>query len=544
AARMRFARPIRWILASLDGQLVPFDIEGVQAGLMSRGHRFYAPEEFESTTLNQLITDLRARKVEPDPDKRRERIVDETQKVAGGTPYMTDALIDENVFLTEWPTAIAGEYREEFRELPEPVLITAMAKHEKMFPVRDAGGKLTTTFVFIRNSGEDDSVRNGAAWVLNARFNDAKFFFDEDKKHSLDDFLDKTSGILFQEKLGSVRLRADRLAKLAQEIARQTGADSDEVEAARLAGLFAKADLSTGLVSELSSLQGVIGGEYGRREGLPDPVCWAIASQYDLAKNPEATCPGSRTALRLIIADQLDKLAGYLGQGLTPSGSSDPYGLRRAATILIECAWLWPHPLPGYDDLLRLAIRNYEGVALDEDKALAAFAEVMASRYEALLPDARYDLLDAALRGRTPEDVGSPRLVKFRLRALESLAEDVPFIQTATRPLNIVSAAAKKGISFGSTFEGAGNLQSADGEALLMASEHQRSPIGQAVANEDDALLTRSLRALAEPITRFFDSTMVMAEDEQVRSARLTLLNLVSKQLLAAGDWSKVVIEG
>jgi glycyl-tRNA synthetase beta chain len=544
AARMRFARPIRWILASLGGQVVPFDIEGVQSGLQSRGHRFYAPDTFEATSLAQLVTDLRSRKVEPDPEVRRERIVEQTKQVAGGTPYMTDALIDENVFLTEWPTAIVGAYKEEFAELPEPVLITAMAKHEKMFPVRDAGGRLTTAFVFIRNSGEDETVRKGAAWVLNARFNDAKFFFDEDKKHSLQEFLDKTSGILFQEKLGSVRQRAERLAALAVQIAERTGADQQDQEAARLAGLYAKADLSTGLVSELASLQGIIGGEYARREGLPIEVCQAIAAQYDHAKITEANTPSGRTAIRLIMADQLDKLAGYLGQGLTPSGSSDPYGLRRAATILIEVAWLWHTPLPGYDELLRLALANYTDVELDEAKALSAFADLMATRYEAMLPEARYDLLDAALRARTPQDVGSPRQVKFRLRALERVADDIPFIQTATRPLNIVSAAAKKNIPFGDSHAEAQNVQSQDGEALLSAREHQESPVLHAVANEDDELLVRSLLTLAEPINRFFDSTMVMAEDEQVRFSRLTLLNLVSQQLIQAGDWSKIVIEG
>ncbi|RYG32274.1 glycine--tRNA ligase subunit beta, partial [bacterium] len=210
SSRMRFARPIRWILASFDGGAVNFEIEGVASGLESRGHRFYAPEPFSAPNAGKLMDELRARFVEPDPEERRKRILAGAPAVAEGIPDLPEALVDENVHLTEWPTAIRGEFPASFLELPEPVLVTAMAKHERMFPIRDAEGKLTNAFVFVRNSGEDDTVRRGAEWVLNARFNDARFFFDEDKKKTLDDFLAATETIVFQEKLGTVRKRADR----------------------------------------------------------------------------------------------------------------------------------------------------------------------------------------------------------------------------------------------------------------------------------------------------------------------------------------------
>ena len=339
--RMRFARPIRWILAAFDSHPISFEIDGIQAGIESRGHRFNYPENFVAKTFDQLVSQLRNREVEPDPAVRESRIREGALSVAGGKPDMPDALVDENVFLTEWPTAIEGAFRTEFLELPVPVLVIAMAKHEKMFPVRDDREQLTNKFVSIRNGGVDEVVKDGNAWVLNARFNDAKFFYDEDRKHSLQDFLEKTRAIVFQDKLGTVRQRAYRLAELGKKVASATGAGAEEQEMAEKAGLYAKADLPTGLVSELPALQGLIGGEYARREGLPDAVCWAIASHYDLARNPKVDCEGVRTAVRLSIADQLDKLVGYLGIGQAPSGSSDPYGLRRAATILIEaCASL------------------------------------------------------------------------------------------------------------------------------------------------------------------------------------------------------------
>jgi glycyl-tRNA synthetase beta chain len=548
AARMRFARPIRWIVALLDGQVVGFDVEGVASGNESRGHRFYSPDPFRVESLQQLLSELRQRHVEPDPEVRRERIVREAREVAAGEAQMEEALIEENVYLTEWPTAITGQFKEEFEELPEPVLVTAMAKHEKMFPVRDGAGSLTNRFVFIRNSGEDETVRKGSEWVLNARFNDAKFFLDEDKKHTLAQFLEKTSGILFQDKLGTVRQRADRLARLAEAIARETGGSEHEIRFARDAGMYAKADLSTGLVSELASLQGVIGGEYARREGMPEEVCWAIATQYDLGKNPSIETAGAKTAIRLLIADQLDKLAGYLGVGLAPSGSSDPFGLRRAATLIIEAVWLWPGTFPALDTLLQQAVELYEGqgVQLNRQAAVDSFADLLASRYEALLSDVRYDMLNAALGDRSIKAVASPKQVRFKLSTLERLVDDVPFVQTATRPINIVAAASKKDVPFGDRLSDGdrANLQSADGEELYTSATALEGLLEAAVVGENDEEAARLLLSLAVPINRFFDSTMVMAEEPEVRYARLTLLQMVTRLLLAPGDWSKIVIEG
>lgn len=550
ANRMRFARPIRWILATFGGQVVPFDVEGVLSGGESRGHRFYSPDPFPASSFDGLLQGLRERKVEPDPERRREAILSGAWKVADGVPDLPEALVDENTFLTEWPTAIQGSFRDEFSHLPTPVLVTAMAKHEKMFPVRDREGKLTNRFVFIRNSGEDDTVRSGCEWVLNARFNDAKFFYDEDAKSSLEDFLGRTETIVFQEKLGTVRRRADRLADLAEAVARATGTDEAEAAYASQAGLFAKADLASGLVGELTSLQGIIGGEYARREGFAEAVAHAIGTQYDPAKNSAPATAEERTAVRLLIADQLDKLAGYLGLGLEPSGSSDPYALRRAATILIEAAWNWPSALPDYLELFAVALEGYrkQGVELNETVATSALTGLFASRYASLLPDVRYDILNAALLTGATDGPTNPQRVRFRTRVLESLAADIPFVQTATRPLNIVKAAVTKGNEVGlvdplhSVEHSA--LESADGLLLLQTMSEQEAELRRAALEFNEGEVVRLLRRLADPINRFFDSTMVMAEQPDVRFARLTLLQGACLQLLEAGDFSQIVIEG
>ncbi len=550
SARMKFARPIRWILAAFGADVVSFHVESVESGLSSRGHRFYSPEPFQARTLAELVDGLRSRFVEPDAEIRRERIRRGSQDVSSGTPLLTEALVDENTYLTEWPTPIEGEFKVEYLSLPRPVLITAMAKHERMFPVQGAGGQLTNKFVFVRNSGEDDTVRVGNQWVLNARFNDARFFYTEDQKHTMEQFLERTSTIVFQEKLGNVRQRSDRISALAERISKLTGGDKDEQILARTAGLYCKADLSTGLVSELPSLQGVIGSEYARSEGMLEDVAWAISSHYDLGKNPNINSGGAKTAVRVTMADQLDKLAGYLGLGLEPSGSSDPFGLRRAATMLIEAAMMWAKPIPSFASLLTDAIQLYkkQGVELDEEAAQPALARIFASRYEALLPQVRYDILQAALLDSVPAEISMPRRVRMRIRCLEALAKEPLFVQTATRPLNIVAAARKKEVAFADenvlASVNADDLQSETGFTLLQALKLREDEVRKAVEEERAEDVISLSRALERPINDFFESTMIMAEEDNVRFARLSLANACTHQLLAAGDFSKLVVAG
>lgn len=537
SGRMRFARPIRWILAVYDGKPISFDVEGIAANDESRGHRFYAPESFRATTYDELLDGLMARKVEPNPREREATIREVAVRMASGDVEMPESLVAENVFLTEWPTPIEGSFRESYLELPEPVLVTAMAKHEKMFPVRK-GGKLTNKFIFVRNSGEDDVVRSGAEWVLNARFNDAKFFYDEDRKFTIEEFLNRTSAIVYQEKLGTIRQRADRLASLAEWIAEQTGGTGEEADFARQAGLYAKADLGTGLVSELASLQGIVGGEYAKRSGLPEAVCEGIANHYDLSKCGADT-PGARTGMRLLLADQVDKLAGYLGIGEIPSGSSDPFGLRRAATYCIEGTWTnWNLDFAG---LLGVAATLYatQGVEIDLDTVQQAAKSIFVGRYEALMGEHRYDVVAAAAM----EDYGmaalQPFMVLYRAELLGRLAQDTAFVQSATRPLNILKAALEKGEDVPDSLEGCRtSLNSPEAERLATVLDSFAVEPGS-----HDAHIA-SLKALAEPINSFFDSTMVMSKDSSERRARLALVRAASEALLTAGDLAKLVIEG
>ncbi|MBL8047521.1 MAG: glycine--tRNA ligase subunit beta [Chthonomonas sp.] len=518
ASRMRFARPIRWIVAVFDGQIVNFDIEGVVSGGESRGHRFYAPQPFPVRTGGQFIRDLEAHQVQPDAAKRRAMILAGAELAPTGCQVeWSDDLIDENVYLTEWPQPLLGNWSSDYLELPEDVLITAMAKHERMFPVRQGQGKLAPHFLWIRNSGEEDTVRGGNQWVLNARFNDAKFFFDEDKKYDLNHFLGMTEAMLFQDKLGTVRQRAERLEGFMDAT---IGGEN-----ARLAGRYAKADLTTGLVGELASLQGKVGGEYARREGLAAEVCDAIGIQY---VNP-ADAELSPLAAGLIAADQYDKLAGYLGIGVVPSGSSDPMGLRRAATYLISLGFA------GHlDDLrvgLEIALKEYQkqGIAVDPAAANQALMTILEGRYQAMV-DARYDILNAAL---TEQNMVRPARVLKAVEELTAFQASASNVETALRPVRIVNSTLEKGHTDWLAVEAITDaaLNSAEGSALL-AQLKQTQPGAAGIAS------------LCPAIHAFFESTMIMDDNADTRRARLSLAKGVRDKILEIGDLTKLVIEG
>jgi glycyl-tRNA synthetase beta chain len=538
---LRFSRPIRWILAAFDGKLVPMTIEGVASGVQSRGHRHRSPGTFEATSVEQLVEGLRQRFVEPDPDVRERAIREGALACSQGTPELSDSLVEENAFLGEWPEPLQGEFPGSYLELPEPVLVTVMAKHERFFPVRDSAGALTNRFVSVRHGGEEPVVREGNEWVVMARFNDARFFYDEDLKVTLEEFLERTAGMTFQEKLGSVRSRADRLADLAGFVAEWAGEDLAVQREASQAGRLAKADLTTGVVGELDELQGVVGGIYARREGQPEEVAVAIESQYDLTRLKELSALGTGPAFCLGLADQVDKLAGYLGVGFEPSGTSDPYGLRRAATVLIELVWAAPKALSSLDPLYERALSGYlgQGVAVDPAAAKIALRRLLRGRYEALLDEFRYDVRDGAIANE--DRLTAPRRVLFQARALAFLAHDADLIQTATRPANIVAAAQKKGLALDSGWPNLSDLESPEGENLAQAVKSQEAMAHAAAAAEDVEALADSFRPLARPINAFFDSTMVMVDDARVRDARLALLGRAADVFGLAGDFTRLV---
>lgn len=568
-SRMRFARPIRWMLACYNKQLIPFQVENVSSNLESRGHRFKAPSSFVAHTLDELTTQLRDHFVEPDPHVREMLIRKETASVASGLPMLPDELVEENVFLTEWPSALEGTFPKEYLELPESVLVTAMAKHQRFFPVYGAECRLLNKFISIRNGGAEETVRAGNEWVLMTRFKDADFFYQQDIKKSMDYFLEQTVRITFQDKLGTVRQRADRLSQLCEYIAQMEGEDPQVRQLAQKAGLYCKADLSSGLVSELPELQGVVGAEYATKQGSPEfplYVSLAISSHYNIQSALESAKESNNISIYVLVADQLDKLAGYLGINLAPSGSSDPYGLRRAVSYLIWSNYFGKHPKMSYLKFFEKALELYEnqGFQLNARDALNHIEALFLSRYRALIrvnkegefsyadpsqADATHtpccELIDGTFSEIKLPQLLDPASVLMRLRILHTSMADVQykgFIQAATRTINIVQAAKKKDIlpDLAHYNWSVKDLESESGVHLYQAFDAQKGHILDAVEHRNADQLLKALLLLEKPIHEFFESTLVMAEDEKVRNARLILLSGIAELILFAGDFSRV----
>ncbi len=518
AGRTRFSRPIRWIVALLDNEVVPFSIESVSSGKLSRGHRFLSPEEFE-VNPSPFLEELRKRFVEPEAQERRKTISEETLRLAPKA-VLDDDLLDENANLTEWPMPITGAFRDEFLALPKSVLVTAMAKHERFFPV-ESDGAVTTQFVSVTNGGEPDTVRAGNEWVLNARLNDALFFYEEDSRKSIEDFWEATERIVFQEKLGTIKQRSERLANLTEQIASGVyGANfiAEDNKEAREAGRLAKADLSTGLVSELPSLQGKVGAEYARKQGLSEEVCRAIELHYSHSDDALANA--------VMCADQADRLAGYLGIGEAPTGSSDPYALRKAATMLMQVSDI------SIPSLVRTAADEYEKQGFELQEFHDALQELLYGRFQALYPDIPYDALATAWQDGLAEPTGE---FLERARFVANLSSDIDFVRTAKRSGNIVEAAKKKGLKIADDVDS--SLHEHDEERALYEAYSEFESAGDL-----DRFLS-NLRKLTPLIDAYFDKVMVMVDDEKLRANRLWLLSKVNDLFQRLGDFSKIVIE-
>ena len=370
----RFIRPIRWIVALLDGDIVPFEIAGVRSGALTSGHRRLGAREIAITTADYEQR-LRDHYVILSAEERRNKISNE---LVGVKVKPDNGLLDTLVYLTEYPTPITGSFDPQFLELPEEVLITVMRHHQKYFSVEDTEGRLAPQFVAVMNIPSDPEgfVRRGNERVLRARFNDARFFWETDQKKKLTDRVADLSHVTFQAKLGSYLEKAERMMALAKRL----GGEANAVRAAQLA----KCDLTTELVKEFTELQGVVGGLYARVQAEPDPVWQAIYDHYKPESMDDAI-PRNRTGQIVALADKLDTLRGCFRVGLIPSGSRDPFALRRAAQgvvkVIVE-GGLADIDLADYadtselqeffQDRIRYYFRDIRGFAYDEVNATMA----------------------------------------------------------------------------------------------------------------------------------------------------------------------------
>ena len=544
---IRFARPIHWILALYGGQIVPLTIGNIQSGATSFGHRFMSPAAFSVATRDEYLAQTRAHFVIADPEERKAIIRKETAKAAaavGGAVLPNEELLEQVTFLTEYPTVVCGQFAEEYLELPREVLITTMISHQKYFPVLDRAGNLLPHFLTINNTLARDPavVRKGNEKVIRARLADARFFFEEDRKIPLERRVEDLKKVVFHTLLGTSYEKVLRFQKLAGRIVRLLEAapgPKEEAFAARVerAAHLAKADLDTLMVCEFSELQGVMGREYALLAGEDPLVARAIYEHY-LPTGAGGELPESDEGAAVGIADKLDSLCGFFGVGLVPTGTADPYALRRQALGIINIILKkrWPLSLPGLIDEALAILGPLLKRPAGEIKA--DVLEFFRGRFENQLitQGHPYDVVDAVLA----TGLGNLCQAQDRIAAMEAFKSHPDFQPLAIafkRVVNIIRGSEAVQVSrelFASPEE----------KGLHDAFLTIRQTVLGHVAEGDYPSALVEMARLREPVDAFFGAVMVMAEDEKIRGNRLALLKEISTLFHDVADFSKIVTEG
>jgi glycyl-tRNA synthetase beta chain len=547
---VRFARPIRWLAALYRDQPVTFEVAGVASGTTSRGHRFLHPGPVELASAEGYEQALEAAFVIADHGRRKDLIAQQARAAAatvGGGPRIAPALLEEVAFLVEYPTCLVGSFPERHLALPEPVLVTVMAKHQRYFPVEERTGGLLPCFIAVRN-GDDRSlgtVTSGNEKVIEARFADAEFYYAEDTRRPLSAHLPDLERVTYMERQGSMREKTDRIVALARELAAEVGLSGDESQTAARAAELCKCDLVTLMVQDLTSLQGVIGGVYGRLEGVSEAVCHAIAEHY--APRAADDAPPTSNAGRVVsLADKLDNLAACFALSMVPKGTSDPYALRRQAAgilaILLDARWRVDLPARLAAALERLPRRE-----ASDEAALGALGEFVGLRLDAALEaqGVAYDIRRAVLGAPCPD------LVDAYDRALsleDARRADVKGFETVTfaaaRIGKIVRPALEQAADEvkPALFEKA--VESVLWDALGKAEARVEALLGKP-GDRDYAAAWAALSELERPVWDYFDvkGVMVMAEDRSVRASRLALLHRADRLFLRLADFTEIVVE-
>lgn len=525
---LRWVRPLQRILCVFDGEIVPFEIEGIRSGDLTEGHRFMGSRQaIRATGFETYKKALADNFVELDVEARKARIVHDARNLtfARDLEFVEDdALLDEVAGLVEWPVAILGDMDPAFLELPPEVIRTSMRTHQKYFTVRDPKtGKLAPHFLAVANIKASDggkAIAAGNARVLSARLKDAQFFWDQDRMVSLEDRLDKLKGVTFHAKLGTMYERVERIEILAREIAVLVGADPDlTVRAARLA----KADLGTGMVGEFPELQGVMGRYYALAEGLDPQIAEAIGEHYR-PQGPNDLPPRAAVSIAVALADKIDTLTGFFGIDERPTGSKDPFALRRAALGVIRLV---------LENRLRIGLNAIVG-------SIPGLTPFFADRLKVLLREQgkRHDLVDAVFA------LGDDDLVRIvaRVEALDSLlaTEDgANLLAGYKRATNILRAEEKKSkLPTGATVAMPGAPPE---EAALIAALAKAEPkVAAALDKEDFAGGMRELANLRGPVDAFFDKVLVNSEVPAERDNRLRLLAKVRDAIGRVADFSLI----
>ena len=534
----KFIRPIRWLVALYDREVIPFEVANVASGRVSRGHRFLSQGEFTIAAADDYEKDCEAQYIIVDPEKRKAMIRAQIEAVAkenGGRAEITDDLLEEVLYLVEYPTALCGRFEEKYLQLPPEAVITPMRDHQRYFPVKDDAGKLLPLFITVRNGGKEylETVQHGNERVLRARLADAQFFFDEDRKKSLEEHREKLKTVVFQQGLGTMYEKTERLAQLADFIADEIGADEKAHKHARRAALLSKADLVTGMVTEFTELQGIMGREYAKLDGECEKVAIAIDEHY-MPRFAGDAQPQTTAGRIVSTADKIDTIVGTFHLGKIPTGSQDPFALRRQALGLVHMMIEAKYHL-SISRLVAKAMDLY-GITETEERAKmqADVAEFLRLRLRNVLEaeQIRYDAADAVLG-----DVDDIYNVLLRARAVTAFTgqkDAARSMQAFVRVANIARKNAAETIY-------PERFHMAEEKALYQVYTSTKSAVESLVSGEDFEGAIDALTELVAPIDAFFDNVMVMDKDETIRENRLALLRSVDAVIRDVADFTKIV---
>lgn len=528
-----FVRPVLTLVALADERILPLDYFGVRAGRDTLGHRVHHPEPVSIQSAASYEADLRAAHVIASHNERMARIREQVEKEAaalGGRAILPEALLIENASLTEWPVAISGSFDERYLAVPQEVLITTMQDNQKTCAVVGACGKIQPHFIAIANLESQDpaTVRKGNEKVIRPRFADAEFFWQQDLKHRLADYLPRLEAVTYQDKLGSLADKTRRLETLARELAAVTGADAEH---AATAARLSKSDLLSEMVMEFPELQGIMGRYYAAAEGLPADIAAAIDEQY-YPRGAGGELPQSPTGLTLALAEKLDTLVGGFAIGAKPTGSKDPYALRRMAISLIRLINENNLNLP-LDRALAASAATYPA-ALAADKHTAAVRDYIRERLDSYYREQgiRSETVQAVLALNSDDLVDNDR----RIRALDTFAagDNVKnLLASAKRIRNILK---KNGERDGAVQTAL--LQEPAEQALWQAWQDKQPAFEQALAAGDYRAALEPLATLGAPLDAFFTDVMVMSDDPALQQNRLTLLTTLQRGFDKIADLS------
>lgn len=535
----KFIRPLRWLVALYGQDVIDFEVANVKSGRTSRGHRFLSEGDFEIANAEDYVEACRKASIIVDQNERCEMIRQQIAEVAaanGGQAEVNEDLLEEVLYLVEYPTALCGKFDEKYLALPAEAVITPMRDHQRYFPVLK-DGQLLPLFITIRNGGKEhlETVQHGNERVLRARLEDAQFFFDEDRKKTLEQHGEKLKTVVFQDGLGTIYDKALRLEVLAGYIADAIGANEQDKKDAVRAAKLAKADLVTGMVTEFTELQGVMGREYALLDGETKAVAQAIDEHY-MPRFAGDSQPASVAGRIVSLADKIDTIVGTFSRGLIPTGSQDPFALRRQALGIVNML----KEAQYHISLGQLVAKAMELLKIadagQQAKLQNDVADFMKLRLKNVLADAgiRYDVVDAVFV--TVDDIYG---VFLRANAVnEAVKQDMEkTIQAFVRTGNI----ARKAEDVQAAVE-ADLLAEQVEKDLCKAYEAAAAKVEKEIAAQDYAGAIATLSQLAAPIDAFFDGVMVMDKDEKIKNNRLGLLKLVDNLVCQVADFSKIVL--